>query len=119
TLSSTIISPDGFMALLLQHFILARHTCPAALFSLSQSDPAQAFLHEPTALSEESYNRLTRITPLVNKYAHSIMQVGFRSTVMAQMPKYSKAWCNKVFIETVEEPFVPFTGRHHFFDVLD
>ncbi|KAK1224623.1 hypothetical protein PQX77_012457 [Marasmius sp. AFHP31] len=65
TLSSTVISPDGFMALLLQHFILARHTCPAAVFFLSQSDPAQAFLFEPTALSEESYNKLTRITPLV------------------------------------------------------
>ncbi|KAK1228090.1 hypothetical protein PQX77_008886 [Marasmius sp. AFHP31] len=73
-LSSTVISPDGFMALLLQHFILARHTCPAAVFFLSQSDPAQAFLYEPTALSEESYNKLTRITPLVEKYAHSIMQ---------------------------------------------
>ncbi|KAK1219144.1 hypothetical protein PQX77_018148, partial [Marasmius sp. AFHP31] len=65
TLSSTVSSPDGFMALLLQHFILARHTCPAAVFFLSQSDPAQAFLFEPTALSEESYNELTRITPLV------------------------------------------------------
>ncbi|KAK1216088.1 hypothetical protein PQX77_021057 [Marasmius sp. AFHP31] len=119
TLSSTVSSPDGFMALLLQHFILARHTCPAAVFFLSQSDPAQAFLFEPTALSEESYNELTRITPLVEKYAHSIMRVGFLSTVMAQLPEYSKAWCNEVFLEAVEEPFIPFTGRHHFFNVLD
>ncbi|KAK1228816.1 hypothetical protein PQX77_008135 [Marasmius sp. AFHP31] len=72
TLSSTVILPDSFMALLLQHFILARHTCPAAIF-LSQSNPAQAFLYEPTALSEESYNELTRITPLVEKYGHSIL----------------------------------------------
>ncbi|KAK1224552.1 hypothetical protein PQX77_012531 [Marasmius sp. AFHP31] len=110
---------DGFMALLLQHFILARQTCPVAVFFLSQSDPAQAFLYEPTALSEESYNQLTRVIPLVEKYADSIMQVGFLSTVMAQMPKYPKAWYNKVSIDTVEEPPVPFTGRHHFFDVLD
>ncbi|KAK1235770.1 hypothetical protein PQX77_000999 [Marasmius sp. AFHP31] len=119
TLSSTVISPNGFMALLLQHFILARHTCLAAVFFLSQSDPAQAFLYEPTALSEESYNELTRITPLVEKYGHSIMRVGFLSTVMAQLPKYSKAWCNEVFLEAVEAPFVPFTGRHDFFEILD
>ncbi|KAK1227707.1 hypothetical protein PQX77_009258 [Marasmius sp. AFHP31] len=110
--------PRRFCGIAPSHFILARHTCPAAVFYLSQSDPAQAFLSEPTALSEESYNELTRITPLVEKYAHSIMQVGFLSTVMAQIPEYSKAWCNKVFIDAVEEPFVPFTGRHHF-DVLD
>ncbi|KAK1232024.1 hypothetical protein PQX77_004845 [Marasmius sp. AFHP31] len=83
--------------------------------------PNRAFLYKPTALSEESYNELTRITPLVKKYAHSIM--GVVSAVLASsalgQPKYSKAWCNKVFIDTVEEPFVPFTGRHHFFDVLD
>ncbi|KAK1218973.1 hypothetical protein PQX77_018317 [Marasmius sp. AFHP31] len=119
TLSSTVISPNGFMALLPQHFILARHTCLPAVLFLSQRNPAQAFLYKPTALSEESYNELTRITPLVEKYAHSIMQVGFLSTVMAQLPGYAKAWCNEVFIDTVEEPFVPFTGRHHFFDVLD
>ncbi|KAK1225371.1 hypothetical protein PQX77_011690 [Marasmius sp. AFHP31] len=65
TLSSTVISPDSFMALLLQHFILARYTCLVAVFFLSQSDPAQAFLFEPTALFEESCNELTRITPLV------------------------------------------------------
>ncbi|KAK1222228.1 hypothetical protein PQX77_014922 [Marasmius sp. AFHP31] len=108
TLSSTVILPNGFMALLLQHFILARHTCPAAVFFLSQSNPAQAFLFEPTALSEESYNELTRITPLVEKYAHSIMRVGFLSTVMAQLPEYSKAWCNKVFLEALEEPLKAF-----------
>ncbi|KAK1220941.1 hypothetical protein PQX77_016260 [Marasmius sp. AFHP31] len=39
------------MALPLQHFILARHTCPAAVFFLSQSNPAQAFLYKPTALA--------------------------------------------------------------------
>ncbi|KAK1219313.1 hypothetical protein PQX77_017966 [Marasmius sp. AFHP31] len=74
TLSSTVISPDSFMALLLQHLILARHTCLAAVFFLSQSDPTQAFLYQPTTLSEESNNELTRITPLVEKYAHSIIQ---------------------------------------------
>ncbi|KAK1222012.1 hypothetical protein PQX77_015166 [Marasmius sp. AFHP31] len=74
TLSSTAIPPNSFMALLLQHFILARHMCPAAVFFLSQSNPAQAFLYQPTALSEESHNELTKITPLVEKYAHSIIQ---------------------------------------------
>ncbi|KAJ8085545.1 hypothetical protein PM082_004363 [Marasmius tenuissimus] len=117
--SSTIITPDGFMALLLQHFMLSRHTCPAAVFFLSEADRAQAFLYEPTALSEDSYNKLTRITPLVEKYAHAIMRAGFLSTVMAHMPGYSAAWCNEVFQDVAQGTTVPFTGQHHFFDILD
>ncbi|KAK1220897.1 hypothetical protein PQX77_016307, partial [Marasmius sp. AFHP31] len=63
TLSSTVVLPDGFMALLLQH-VSWPDTLAMAVFFLSQSNPDQAFLYEPTALSEESYHKLTRITPL-------------------------------------------------------
>ncbi|KAK1216018.1 hypothetical protein PQX77_021356 [Marasmius sp. AFHP31] len=63
--------------------------------------------------------KLYKVYTGFEKYAHSIMQVGFLSTVMAQLPEYFKAWGNEVFLEAVEEPFIPFTGRHHFFNVLD
>ncbi|KAJ8078111.1 hypothetical protein PM082_000317 [Marasmius tenuissimus] len=64
------------------------------------------------ALSGEAFHKMYRVAPLVEKYAFAIKQVGLLSTVMAQMPRHAKAWCNEVFLDAAHETSIPSTEIH-------